>query len=252
MRNFGTRGPVNPQENYIVSRAEETADFSNRVKDGRYIVLFAPRQSGKTTFFQRALGTLPTAVTAEPTYFPIRLNFEEYEDYTPSTFYASFYREIRKEIEAVFRKRGGTPAEPLNQFLEDARITDHVEMREFFEHLATFLDNQKVVLIIDEFDGIPQAAVRGFLHSLRHIYLPGKPRCPHSIGIIGVKSITQLSYDRSISPFNIQDEFHLSNFTLAQVQELLTQYTDEIGQAFAPEVIESLHKQTAGQPFLVN
>ena len=147
----------------------------------------------------------------------------------PSAFYASFYREIRKEIEAVFRKRESTLAEPLNQFLENARITDHVEMREFFEHLVSFLGNQKVVLIIDEFDGIPRAAVKGFLHSLRHIYLPGKPRCPHSIGIIGVKSITQLSYDRSISPFNIQDEFHLSNFTLTQVQELLAQYTDEIG-----------------------
>ena len=252
MRNFGTRGPVNAQENYIVSRTEETADFSNRVKEGRYIVLFAPRQSGKTTFFQRALDTLPTAATAEPTYFPIRLNFEEYEDFAPSAFYASFYREIRKQIEGVFRKRGSTPTEALNQFLEKARITDHVEMREFFEHLAGFLDNQKVVLIIDEFDGIPRAAVKGFLHSLRHIYLPGKPRCPHSIGIIGVKSLTQLSYDRSISPFNIQDEFHLSNFTLTQVQELLAQYTDEIGQAFAPEVIENLHKQTAGQPFLVN
>ena len=258
MRNFGTRGPVNAQENYIVNRTEETADFSNRVKEGRYIVLFAPRQSGKTTFFQRALDTLATATTeiaeavVEPTYFPIRLNFEEYEDFAPSAFYASFYREIRKEIEGVFRKRGNPPDETLNQFLEKARITDHVEMREFFEHLATFLDNQLVVLIIDEFDGIPRAAVKGFLHSLRHIYLPGKPRCPHSIGIIGVKSITQLSYDRSISPFNIQDEFHLSNFTLAHVQELLAQYTDEIGQAFAPEVIEILHKQTAGQPFLVN
>ena len=149
MRNFGTRGPVNAQENYIVSRTEETADFSNRVKEGRYIVLFAPRQSGKTTFFQRALDTLPTVSTeaAESTYFPIRLNFEEYEDYTPSAFYASFYREIRKEIEAVFRKRGSTPTETLNQFLENTKITDHVEMREFFEHLASFLDNQQVVLI---------------------------------------------------------------------------------------------------------
>ena len=123
-------------------------------------------QSGKTTFFQRALDALPTASTeiaganAEPTYFPIRLNFEEYEDFIPSAFYASFYREIRKEIEGVFRKRRSTLSETLNQFLENARITDHVEMREFFEHLVSFLDNQKVVLVIDEFDGIPRAAVR--------------------------------------------------------------------------------------------
>ena len=36
------------------------------------------------------------------------------------------------------------------------------------------------------------------------------------------------------------------------MQELLGQYTKEVGQAFAPEVIESIHKQTAGQPVLVN
>ena len=51
---------------------------------------------------------------------------------------------------------------------------------------------------------------------------------------------------------NIQDEFRLPNFTLTQVRELLTQYTDEVGQAFAPEVITAIHRQTAGQPFLVN
>ena len=58
--------------------------------------------------------------------------------------------------------------------------------------------------------------------------------------------------DRSISPFNIQDEFELPNFTLEQVQELLGQYTGEVGQTFAPEVVENIHRQTAGQPFLVN
>ena len=80
---------------------------------------------------------------------------------------------------------------------------------------------QKVVLLIDEFDGIPQAVVSDFLYALRHIYLSRKPRCLHSVGIVGVKSIMQLDYDRSVSPFNIQDEFRLSNFTLEQVQELL-------------------------------
>ena len=85
-----------------------------------------------------------------------------------------------------------------------------------------------------------------------NIYLSGQIRCPHSVGIVGVKGIAQLNYDRSISPFNIQDEFHLPNFTLEQVQELLGQYTDEVGQAFTPEVIASIHKQTAGQPVLVN
>ena len=55
MRRFGTQGPVHPTRNYVVSRTDELTDFIMRVKEGRYIVIFAPRQTGKTTFFQRAL-----------------------------------------------------------------------------------------------------------------------------------------------------------------------------------------------------
>ena len=253
MRRFGTQGRVSPDRHYVVPRTEEIADFITRVKDGRYIVLFAPRQTGKTTFFRLALDTL---AAEDPTYFPIQLDFEEYEDCTLSEFYDSLKKEICKEIERVFLKRGEVLSDTLNDFLETAEITNHLSMREFFEQLMSFLcfpmNCQKIVLIIDEFDAIPQAAVRGFLHSLRYIYLSDALQCPHSVGIVGVKSIAQLNYDRSISPFNIQDEFRLPNFTLKQVQELLSQYTDEVGQDFAPEVIASIHKQTAGQPVLVN
>lgn len=126
-------------------------------------------------------------------------------------------------------------------------------MLEFYQKLGTILGDEKLVLIIDEFDGIPSDAVRGFLHALRTIYVQRSMReCPFSVSIVGVKSITQLNLDRTISPFNKQDEFTLPNFTLEQVRELLTQYSDEVGQTFAPEVIANIHRQTAGQPFLVN
>ena len=52
--------------------------------------------------------------------------------------------------------------------------------------------------------------------------------------------------------FAIQQEFHLSNFTSEQVAELLSQYTEEVGQGFEPEAVASIYKQTAGQPALVN
>ncbi len=260
MRRFGTQGPVNPQEHYVVARTEEISDFIERVEEGKYVVLFAPRQTGKTTFFQAALETLAVgnAATAQAesaskfTYFPIQLNFDVYKNTAVADFYANLYQDICEEIEGLFQRRGGSPSEALIQFLADTKLTDHHAMRRFFRNLARFLTPQKFVLIIDEFDGIPPAALSDFLHTLRHIYIAGKPRCPHSVGIIGVKSIAQLNYDRSISPFNIQDEFQLPNFTLEQVQELLGQYTDEVGQPFVPEVIAAIHKQTAGQPVLVN
>ena len=262
MRTFGTQGPVNPHDNYIVTRSKETADFIERIKNGKYIVIFAPRQTGKTTFFQRAVDTL---TTQEQHYFPIQLNFEEAADDTAADFYRELYEDILEQIETIFEQRREAPSVPLADFLEKSHpITNHRSMRRFFRQFAKLLSRderhaaqtpsltQRVVLLIDEFDGIPREVLRGFLHSLRHIYVAGKPRSPHSVGIVGVKNIRQLNYDDSISPFNIQDEFVVPNFTLEQVCELLGQYTAEVGQPFAPEVIEMLYKQTAGQPFLVN
>ena len=258
MRSFGTQGRVRPDRHYVVPRAAEIADFIDRVKNGKYIVLFAPRQTGKTTFFRLALDGL---VREDPTYFPIQLDFQIMRNAAPTPFYEQFYRMVCIQIESVFQKRGGAPSETLAAFLENTTLTDHFSMMMFFQQLTSFLDSdshknapafKRVVLLIDEFDGIPQTVVSDFLYTLRQIYLSDEMHCPYSVGIVGVKSITQLNYDRSISPFNIQDEFGLPNFTLQQVQELFAQYTDEVGQTFAPDGIEALHKQTAGQPFLVN
>ena len=165
MRKFGTQGPVNPEQHYVVARTEELAEFFKRVKEGRYIVIFTPRQTGKTTFFMLLWISSP-----------------------PRNQITSLFTWILKRIKT--------------------------------SHLLIF------------------TAI--------------SPPIPHSLGIVGVKSIEQLNADRSASPFNIHDDFALPNFTLEQVQELLGQYTDETGQPFASEVIESIHKQTGGHPFLVN
>ena len=250
MRRFGTHGPVNPEQHYVVSRAEELAEFIKRVKEGRYIVIFAPRQTGKTTFFYAAMDLL---AAEEPTYLPIHLDFEAYKNLTPADFYASLTEDVRREIENIYHKRGEEPSETLRDFLGHMTFTNNVSMLRGFQALGKILENQRVVVFIDEFDNIPQIAAADFLYALRRIYISRTiPRSPHSLGIVGVKSIEQLNADRSASPFNIHDDFALRNFTLVQVEELIGQYTDETGQPFAPEVIESIHKQTGGHPFLVN
>jgi len=249
-RIFETRGPVDPSRNYVVPRQTEIAELAERIKQGRYIVIFAPRQTGKTTFFRWTLDALSTE---DNTYFPIQLDFETYQNISIEAFYGYLHQDICEEILNTFQKRQSVPSEGLLQFLEKSSITDHVSMIGFFKNLAGYLKKQRFVIIIDEFDGIPRGALSDFLYALRRIYLSKTTeRCPYSVGIVGVKSITQLNYDRSISPFNIQDDFALPNFTVSQVRELFEQYTEETGQVVAKDVIERLHKQTAGQPFLVN
>ncbi len=158
-RFFETRGPVDPNRNYVVPRTDEITDLVHRINDGRYIVISAPRQTGKTTFFRWALNSL------DATYLPVQLNFEIYQDVSPEKFYHYFKKDIQKEIKASQWQND------VCHFVENSDITSHVEMMEFFEQLGSFLKNQRLVIIIDEFDGIPTSVVGQFLHTLRRIYL---------------------------------------------------------------------------------
>ena len=206
MRSFGTQGRVRPEQHYVVPRTAEIANFIHRIRNGKYIVLFAPRQTGKTTFFRLALDRLTAEI---PTYFPIQLDFQTMRNTTPTAFYERLYSLICMQIESVFERRGGIPSEALTQFLENTTLTDDFSMMLFFRQLGSLLDSdahketrafKRIVLLIDEFDGIPQSVVSNFLYALRQIYLSDEMQCPHSVGIVGVKSIAQLNYDRSVSP----------------------------------------------------
>lgn len=141
MRRFWTQRPVNAQEHYVVSRSDEITDFIKRVDEGRYVVLFAPRQTGKTTFFQDALAAMVADSITEQAadYFPIQLNFDVYKNTSITDFYTNLYQDIREEIECLFQRRGVTPPETFIQFLEGTVLTNHHAMRRFFRHLDRLL-----------------------------------------------------------------------------------------------------------------
>jgi len=93
-RTFITGGPVVPAENYFVKREQELADFLKRVEAGKYIVIFAPRQTGKTTFFYQAISELEK----DPDYITIALNFEMYSELEPDAFYLDIGERIKSRI----------------------------------------------------------------------------------------------------------------------------------------------------------
>ena len=153
MRRFGTQGPVNPQEHYVVSRSDEIADYIKRVDEGRYVVLFAPRQTGKTTFFQDALAALiarSTSVEQTIDYFPIQLNFDVCKNLTLSAFYEYLYEQMREDIEAVFQGRGCVPSEALRGFLEGTTLTNHLSMMRFFKQFTRSGKKQLAAYLISE------------------------------------------------------------------------------------------------------
>ena len=116
------------------------------------------------------------------------------------------------------------------------------------------VQHKKIVIFIDEFDGIPRSELENFLTTLRELYQKYKKRSNkalYSVGLVGIRNITKLIVG-GVSPFNIADQVKLPPFSLKNIHDLYGQYTAETHQPFTGEAVRLVHQETAGQPWLVN
>ncbi len=229
MRYFNTSGPCDPQKHYTVLRKELIAEGLDRVQRGRYITIFAPRQAGKTTFFQLLL----EALRREGQFASIWLSFENLKKATKRKFYRTLTSELADELAKI----GMEPPQEME---------DELDLAEFF--MAHH--GQAFVLVIDEFEGVPEAVLSDLMHTFRKIYHRKESYALHSLILVGVSTIAELIVS-SASPFNVVDELKIPYFSLEEVRELIGQYTGESGQKFEEEVIQAIYQNTNGQPGLV-
>jgi len=247
MRYFNTLGPVNETEHYIVPRRELIADLVAQIERGTYFTLYAPRQMGKTTLLRQ----LAEVLQDKADYLPVTLSFEDFENLPVTEFINAFWSELVPRILDALKTRSLLNT-AVQKLLTNHSPTHFVALRKWLEDLHQDIEKIKIILIIDEFDAIPQSAISPLLQTWRKIYLASEPPRPlHSVILVGLQNIATLNLGRS-SPFNIARQIQLPAFTLAQVRELFNQYTRETAQAFAKGVIEEIHALTGGQPFLVN
>lgn len=160
-RIFNTSGPIDTKLHYNVPRTDAVTDLVRRIKDGRYVVIFAPRQTGKTTLFQDALEMI---ANEEANYYPLQLDFQTFRNVSAEEFYQLLKTDIRDEVERRCQKQDRSIKPELRQFLEEYSLTSHISLRPFLGKLAKHLDNRRIAIIIDEFDGIPQSCLADFLY----------------------------------------------------------------------------------------
>ncbi len=231
MREFNTSGPCYPTEHYTVMRQALIAEGKEKVRKGRFFTIFAPRQTGKTTYFQ-----LLSAELKKEGYAPIWISFENLKTVTKEVFYQAITLRLQREL----AEYGLNVARP---------ITDAFTLGEFFAIPAS-KEGQPIVLIIDEFEGIPDAVLSEVMHTFREIYHQRKYYLLHSLILVGVSTISELVLS-SASPFNVAEELPLPYFTFEEVTDLIAQYVDETGQPFEPAVFKAIYENTHGQPGLV-
>ena len=142
----------------------------------------------------------------------------------------------------------------IKSYIEACTISDHISFRELFEELNRIVKQKKIVIFIDEFDGLPIDDLENFLTALRELYQEYRgheDKALYSVGLVGIRNITKLIVG-GVSPFNIADQVELPPFSLKNIHDLYVQYTEETNQPFTEGAVKKVFKETAGQPWLVN
>jgi len=253
-RDFETASLINPEESYMVKdrniRATNWKTIKELVDKGRYFTIFAPRQMGKTTFFSEFCKELGN----DPYYVPVTLSFQTYRKLPVEEFYSEFQDDLFEKILKRLKEVKCERYEEVEELTKNTQLNNHIDFKRFFKKLNGIITQKKIIIFIDEFDGIPEEALKGFLDTLRDMYNAhklGKEFFIYSIGLVGIRNVAEMTIE-NVSPFNMADKVRIPLFTLEEVRDLYSQYTEETGQPFTEEASSRIHYETGGQPFMVN
>jgi hypothetical protein len=253
-RFFITAGPVRQEDHYHIDPLSRVdyPQIQSLIKQKKYFVLHAPRQTGKTT----ALFALRDRLNTEGAYRAIYVNVEPAQ---------AFREDIPRAMEAIldqFRFQGEIADDPLLLDLVNAISpgTTGSPLNALLRTLSV-RSPQPVVLMLDEIDSLVGDTLISVLRQIRAGY-PHRPESfPASVILCGVRDVRDYrlhsgSTNEVISggsAFNIKAEsITVGNFSPAEIRTLYRQHTDESGQPFADDVFLLVWDLTAGQPWLVN
>ena len=224
MKTFNTSGPNIPSEHYTIERNELIKKGIDLVERKRYFTIWAPRQTGKSTFF-RLLSTRLNEIGYKPVFFSV----EGFNDYSINEVLLRLCRSLKIQLNI------------------DVNLTKFSDFEDFFGKNQ----QDKMVLIIDEIEALNPDLFSQFLHTIRNLYHSRESHVLKSVILVGVSNILGVIQDNA-SPFNVADNFDVPFFTQEEVTELLTMHETDTGQLFEQNVKEKIFEITAGQPGLVN
>ncbi|MCX6583720.1 MAG: ATP-binding protein [Candidatus Aminicenantes bacterium] len=223
-RYFNTSGPNLPQEHYTLKREKLIEKGIDLVKKRRYFTIWAPRQTGKSTYFNMLTQGLKTLG-----YEVVQVNVENYKEAPMSAFFNYLYREI---------------AENWKITLNSTNFGD-------LQNDIAVIKDKKFVLVIDEIEGLNPAYFGQFLHTIRSLYQDRESHSLKSVILVGVSNILGVVQDNA-GTFNIADNLEVPYFTDEETFDLLHMHEVETGQLFHRSVKEKICAVTANQPGLVN
>ena len=256
MRFFNTSGPVVAADHYCIPPLERLnlAEVRRLIRDKRYFVLHAPRQTGKTS----ALLALRDLLNAEGNYSCVYVNIEGGQ---------AGHEDMEQVMRTILGELASWACSTLGDEFLDAIWLDILTkygprsaLREALTRWSAAA-TKPLVLLVDEIDALIGDSLLSVLRQLRAGYVRRPGEFPQSVVLCGVRDVRdyriQSTAENAIitggSAFNIKARsLRLGDFSREEVFALLGQHTAETGQAFAAEALDAVWTRTQGQPWLVN
>ncbi|GAA2209897.1 AAA family ATPase [Nonomuraea monospora] len=235
---FNTTGPCDPRRHYMLPPAPRLPEARTLIEMGRYFVLHAPWQTGKTT----TLYALASELTAEGDFAALMFSCESAVVFGDD--YAATEELLLHSLHEA-AQRSGWPEKPLPpQATAGSR---------FFEALSELCRRspRRVVLFMDEIGALRGDSLVSILSQLRdghNARQSGHP-FPTSVVLCGLRDPREYAG----GPFDfVEDSLRLGGFAADDVAELYGQHTQATGQEFTKDAVDRVFELTQGQPWLVN
>jgi hypothetical protein len=276
-RFFNTAGPNKPDINYSIDPLSrfDLAEILLLIRQQRYFVLHAPRQTGKTSCMLALRDYLNgQGSESRQAHMNGRCATDEGEA-NKANDYIAVYANVeggqakRNDVDGVIRGMCDKLAEEFRRVLKSdmpLQLRDEARKVDASSMLSTFLSRlsealpKPVVLILDEIDALVGDSLVSVLRQIRSGYADRPDAFPQTVILCGVRDVRDyrivLSNQDVItggSAFNIKAEsLRLGNFSKEEIHELYMQHTRETGQEFDEACFPMIWEATEGQPWLVN
>lgn len=253
-RFFNTAGPIKPELHYYIDPLKriDLDDVLLLIRQQKYFVMHAPRQTGKTS----CLLALRDYLNERDEFIAVYANVEAGQAFRNDVtrVVGSVCQEIASRTSYIIGDK--TPEELYMKLKKEEK--DNL-LSTFLTELCVMLE-KPLVLLLDEIDALVGDGLVSVLRQIRSGYASRPQQFPQSIILCGVRDVRDyrivLSNQDIVtggSAFNIKAEsLRLGNMTKEEIRSLYQEHTDETGQVFDEACFPMIWEATEGQPWLVN
>ena len=253
-RFFNTAGPNQPNMAYTLDPLSrfDLDEVLTLIRQAKYFVLHAPRQTGKTS----CMLALRDYLNERGDYIAVYANVEGGQASRNDV-----QSVVKGTVDVIVTEASDIIGEGIAEPIRDSVLGESMNtmLSAFLSKFSKAL-SKPLVLFIDEIDSLVGDSLVSVLRQLRAGYARRPAAFPQSIVLCGVRDVRDyrivLSNQDIVtggSAFNIKaTSLRLNNFTLDEIRTLYGQHTAETGQVFEEECFPLVWEATEGQPWLVN